>query len=216
MFPSEFVDACNKALHRIGFGVGNAQLDYGQQDFPGDGGIAFRNEVYKYPHCYFRALFHYLHEESTAKWTNRNRDNVFKLTDDHLLRIVATSHFYVQARQMHLANVDPRNRHMRTVLDWLTNAYQAPAEVPQRWFKIVTTVRDHVAYWKEAQRFFYADIAYALVSGKDDEENAGLWGDVAFSADFLGFNTKDEEWVPTCQEHFAAYYEDLKRLRKPS
>lgn len=50
MFPSEFVDVCNKALYWIGIGVGNAQLDYGQQDFPEDGGMAFRSEVYKYPH----------------------------------------------------------------------------------------------------------------------------------------------------------------------
>lgn len=216
MFPSEFVEVCDKALYWIGIGVGNAQLDYGQQDFPADTGIAFRNDVYKYPHCYFRALFHYLHEESTDKWTIRNRDQVFKLTEDHLIRIVATSHFHVQARQMHLANVDPRNRHMRIVLDWLANAYQAPADVPQRWFKIVTTVREHDAYWREAQRVFYTDIAYALVSNKDDEENTGLWSGVAFSADLLSFNTKDEEWAPTCQEHFAGYYEDLKRLRKPS
>lgn len=161
-------------------------------------------------------MFHYLPEESTDKWTIRNRDTVFKLTKDHLVRIVATSHFYVQARQMHLANVDPRSKHIRIVLDWLTNAYQAPVEVPQCWFKIVTTIRDHDAYWKEARRFFYTDIAYALVSSKDDEENADLWSGVAFSADLICFNTKDEEWARTCQGHFAGYYEDLKRLRKPS
>ena len=216
MFPPEFVEACNKALYWIGIGVGNAQLDYGQQDFPSDGGIAFRSEVYKYPHCYFRALFHYLHEESTDKWTVRHREPVFKLTEDHLVRIVATSHFYVHARQMHLAKVESQDRHLRIVLDWLTNAYRAPVEVPQRWFKIVTTVREHDAYWREAQRFFYTDIAYALVTSKDDEENAGLWSGVAFSADFLRFNLKDEEWTPTCDEHFAGYLEDLKRLRKPS
>jgi len=216
MLPSEFVDACNKALYWIGIGVGNAQLDYGQQDFPADTGIAFRNDVYKYPHCYFRALFHWLHAESTDRWTIRNREQVFKLTQDHLIRIVATSHFYVQARQMHFANVDPRNKHMRIVLDWLTNAYQAPAEVPQRWFKIVTTIRENDAYWKEAQKFFYTDIVYALVSSKDDEENAGLWCGVAMSADSLRINTRDEEWAPTWQQHFAGYYEDLKRLRKTS
>ena len=151
MFPSEFVDACNKGLYRIGIGVGNAQLDYGQQDFPADRGIAFRNEVYKYPHCYFRALLHYLHEESTDKWTTRNRDKVSQAHRRSPEADYSDEPLLCAGEAVHLANVDPRNSHMRIVLDWLTDAYQAPAEVPQRWFKIVTTNREHHAYWKEAK-----------------------------------------------------------------
>jgi hypothetical protein len=92
------------------------------------------------------------------------------------------SHFYVQTRKVHHAKADPHSKHTRIFLDWLTNAYQVPAELPQGWFKIVTTIHDHDAYWKEAQRFFYTEIAYALVSSKDDEENTALWSGVALMA----------------------------------
>jgi hypothetical protein len=216
MFPSEFVDACNTAISWIGIRLSHAQLNFGPVDFPADRGIGFRNEAYKYAHCYFRTLFHLLHEESTDKWTIRNRDKVFKFTGDHLTRILAMSHFYVQTSKVHLAKVDPDSKHTRIFLDWLSSAYQVPTEIPQGWFKIVTTNHDDDVYWKEARRFFYTEIAYALVSSKDDEENAGLWSGVALMADYLRFNTKDEEWAATCEKHFADYYEDLKKMREPS
>ena len=122
MFPPEFVTECDNALYQIGVGAAYTQLCFGQQDFPEDGGAAFRNDLYKFPYFYFQALSsHYLHEQSTDIWRIRNREAVFTLTTEHLVRVVAASDFYVRARQFHLANVDPQNVHLRVVLDWLTS-----------------------------------------------------------------------------------------------
>jgi hypothetical protein len=215
MLPSEFVEACNTAKYSIGIGVCYAQLAFGGEDFPDDGGVAFRNDVYKYANYYFQAMLHYLDDGSKDVWTVRNRDAVLSLTADHLVRVAATSHFYVRARQMHLANVDPRNRHLRITLDWLANAYQVPNGVPMCWFKIVTTIRDHDAYWKSALRLFYTDIAGALERSIDDDANARAWGGVAFAAEILCFGINDDEWTPACNADFAVFMEEAnRRLRQ--
>jgi len=216
MLPPEFVDACNNAIYSIGLGVCNAQLAFGAEDFPEDGGVSFRNDVYKYAYCYFLALFHYLDEESKDSWTIRNGETVLRLKADHLVRIAGTSHFYVSGRQMHLSNVDPRNRHMRITLDWLANAYHVPNGVPECWFKIVTTNRDHDAYYKSALGLFYTDIAGAIASNIDDDLNASAWGGVAFAAEMIRFGLEEDEWAPRCDADLALCKEEAKRRRGPS
>jgi hypothetical protein len=214
--PPAFVEAGRSAFYRIGLNLADVTMEFGAVDFPSDNGVGFRNQLYAYPYAYLREVNYYLtNEQVKDSWKDRNQDRLVTLRDEHLIRIIATSHFYSRARQMHFANLLPQNKHMRITLDWLTSMYGVSEEVPKHWFKTVTTIRDNEAYWKESQRFFYREIAYAMVSGMEDEIAASEWGGFAIGVDMQADSlNQNEEWKRLCNEQFAVLSHEVIELRK--
>jgi hypothetical protein len=207
--------ASRSAFHRIGLNLADVVMECGTQDFPVDQGVRFRNELYAYPYAYFGEVTHLLTKDGPKDpWVERNADMVAKLRDDHWIRIIASSHYYVCARDMHFAHIDASNRHMRLTLDWLCGMYRIPTEVPMQWFQLLTTLRDHEAYWKEAQRFFYQDIAYALLTEKNDEEASGEWGGLAFMARLQAQSLSGrQDWQRLCSDQFPFLTKEVARIR---
>jgi hypothetical protein len=117
--PPEFTEACNKAIWMVGVRLANVAMQWGHRDFPPDGGIGFRNELYKHPYCYLREVIHFTRPESKDVWTVLNRGKVFRLNAEHLIRIAGLSHFHIAARNLYLGKTrgdSPRRSSRQTAL----------------------------------------------------------------------------------------------------
>src|SRR5262245_43168163 len=79
---------------RMAWSVRQVAMEFGPADYPEDGGVAFRNEVLAFVTQFINVLEALLEESSTDPWTLGNRERVNRLSDEALLSIAASCHFY--------------------------------------------------------------------------------------------------------------------------
>jgi hypothetical protein len=226
-FPQPFVDACNSVMWDAGVNLARLTLERGPGDFPQDGGIAYRNHLYKYVHCYFLwALYPALAPRTDDEWSRSNRELVLNLSLKPLRQLVGVSHFFVRGRQLFLSFEKPRaqaalnpqalantERLASKALDWLVVMYDFPEEMAQEWLRVITTAKDAAAFKEGSQTFFYAQLAHALRLDLGESTTADSWASLALSADQAGAALKPAEWQPICGQLMALYGEEAKKFR---
>jgi len=222
-FPQPFVDACNAVMWDVGVNLARSTLERGPRDFPQDGGVAYRNYLYKYVYCYFLwALYPSLLPDASDAWSRRNRERVVQLPTGPLKQAVGLSHFYVRCRQLFQSFEKSRAQAAQNLqilsnteklagksLDWLVVMYDFSADLGKEWLKVITTSRDLAAYTEASRRFFYSQLASALGLDPADATNAESWASLAVSADQS--TPKPEEWQPICEQLMTLYVEEAKR-----
>lgn len=225
-FPQPFVDACNDAMWRVGVNLARLTLEVGPRDFPQDGGVAYRNHLYKYVHCYFICtLYPYLLPDADDPWTRRNRELVLKLQTEPLQRAAGLSHAYVRGRQLFLSVEKSRAQAARNpalvsateqvvakAFHWLV-MYDLPPDIPKEWSKLITTGKDMASFTAASQSFFYSQLSSALGLDRADAPNAAAWSNIAMLADQAVSTQKPEEWQPFCEQLMALYVDEAKRVK---
>lgn len=217
-------------MWRVGVNLARLTLEVGPRDFPQDGGIGYRNHLYKYVHCYFLwTLYPYLHPETNEEWSRRNRELVLKLQSEQLTRAAGLSHFYARGRQLYLSVEKSRSQAtlnsslapateqiVGKALHWLVGMYEFPPDVAEEWSAIITTGKDLASYVDASQNFFYSQLAHALALYPGDVTNADAWASIAILADQAVATQKPNEWQPLCDQLMALYVEEAKRPRTNS
>jgi len=229
-FPQPFVDACNAVMWDAGVNLARLTLDRGSSDFPQDGGIAYRNHLYKYVHCYFLwALYPALLPTTDDEWSRSNRELVLNLSMKPLRQAVGASQFFVRGRQLFLsfeksraqAVLNPQvlsntEKLASKALDWLVDMYDFPDEMAKEWLRLITTAKDSAAFKEASQKFYYAQLAHALRLDLGEPATAESWATLAVSADHPGATLRPEEWQPICEQLMTLYGEEAKRQKDPS
>jgi hypothetical protein len=224
-FPQPFVDACNAVMWDAGVNLARLTLQRGRGDFPQDGGIAYRNHLYKYVHCYFLwVLYPALHPSANDEWSRSHRELVLNLPIKGLRQMVGASHFFVRARQLFVsfeksraqAAANPQvlantERLAAKGLDWLVTMYDFPEEMAQEWLRLITTAKDSAAFKEASPNFFYAQLAHALRLDLGEPATTESWVHLAVSADQAGATLRPEEWQPLCEQLMVLYGAEAKK-----
>jgi hypothetical protein len=224
-FPQPFVDACNAAMWDIGVNLARLTLERGPRDFPQDGGIAYRNHLYKYVYCYFIwVLYPALHPDTKDEWSQRNRELVLSLRTKQVKQAVGLSHAHVRCRQLFQSFDKSRSQAAQNPqllatteklaaksFDWLVVMYDFSAELANQFLKLITTSPDMAAYTEASRNFFCSHLGYALGLDPDDTANADLWASLAVSAEQTGAALKPEEWQPIVTQLMKLYVDEASR-----
>jgi len=227
-FPQPFVDACNAVMWEAGVNLARLTLERGARDFPQDGGIAYRNHLYKYAHCYFLwTLYPALHPATDDDWSRSNRELVLNLSLKPLRQAVGVSQFFVRGRQLFQsfekaraqAAVNPQvqsNAEKLAIkaLDWLVGMYDFPEEMAKEWLRLITTAKDAAAFQEASQNFFFAQLGHALRLDLGEPTAADSWARLAISADQAAARLRPEEWQPICEQLMTLYVEEAKKQRE--
>jgi hypothetical protein len=227
-FPQPFVNACNEAMWDVGVNLARLTLDRGQEDFPQDGGIAYRNHLYKFAHCYFLwALYPALHPSSDDEWSRANRELVLNLSVKPLRQAAGVSHFLVRGRQLFASFEKSRAQAARNpqahantermatkALDWLVAMYDFPDDMAKEWLRHITTSTDAAAFKEASQNFFYAQLAHALHLDLGEPTTVESWVSLAVTADQAGAALRPEEWQQTSGQLMALYTDEAKKMKE--
>lgn len=163
-----------EALGIICGGVSGVWQGFGQQDFPQDGGVSFRNEFIKFPLAFIYETNNPVPGDEAAA---KNIALLDKLTPLQMVRIIGILHFYITTWDVCRGLISPRDFHK--ALDWIFNAYGLPGSVSIEWSAIAKRNTSELGL-PEGQEKMYSEIAAILGADPNDKESAGDLSGLAF------------------------------------
>jgi len=174
MLSAAFQERLNEALITIVAGVYGSWVTWGEQDFPHNGGVPFRNEFIKF-------ALGFIYEVNSPVQGDEDLARLYSLIENltplHIVRVIGILHFYITAWDACRGAMDERD--FRKTLDWLYNSYEFPSRASMEWFDLTRHNADKFAVQHGKQKM-YREIAAILGTDPGDDRAAGALSGLAF------------------------------------
>jgi hypothetical protein len=154
------------------------QREFGSTDFPGDNGIAYRNEFVKFALCAMDELTKY----DQCEWLRKTQQLLETRTCDQLAELLGVLHFYSITDDACRRLIDESLLHI--ALDWIRNTYGSSGVAAGEWFELARcgTGLGHV---QAREQKLLCEVAAILGTEPGDADDAKQWAAVAYAAQHM-------------------------------
>ncbi len=177
-------------------------LEFGPTDFPGDGGVSFRNELFGFADCFACVVKHFPEIYPDDYWLQANYGRVLKATRDEIFDVIGVLHIFEVGyhfnKHLHGHNAAQFVQDYRIVLDWLFNTYDFDEDRRKEWHRLIATTKDNSKYNAFSKANMYLEVARALDLRESDGQNSSAWCGFAF---MLGLSRSELIQSATWAEH---------------